>query len=374
MEALTAFVDAFYDYYERSGFAREEDQRLPSRDVMIRVCEILLHTSCLREEGRYSSFRVCFITPDSELLDSYLYSHTVLFEKPVLFQPQELHRLAPALNADMSYLMLDVSHEPYQSTGIVACYTVWEKVVSKEVSSGNRMPRIPNILVTGPGELAICFGEACLAAYRAGECVFFRTDAFVSTVVAQQLRKDSAVSEEDRLCMLYRILWNVSKYGHGGHIFFVPSAEVCDGRLNIKYRVNSRFAFHEEGDGDDVSLPDAKRKKEIIAYADMISKFTMVDGAVVLTKDFDLLGFGAETLMRKETRKEPDMCFISYNGREDKTKHFNDNGMRHRSCYHFCDMVEGTVGIIFSHDDVIKACTKHNGRVIVYDHVVLPLL
>ena len=88
----------------------------------------------------------------------------------------------------------------------------------------------------------------------------------------------------------------------------------------------------------------------------------------------DLLGFGAETLMRKETRKEPDMCFVSYNGKEDKTKHFNDNGMRHRSCYHFCDMVEGTVGIIFSHDDVIKACTKHNGKVIVYDHVVLPLL
>ncbi len=206
MEAVTAFVDAFYGDYVRSGYAREEDQHLPSKDVLVRVCGVLLNTSCFREEGRYSSFRVCFISPDSELLDSYLYSHTVLFENPISFQPRELHRLAPALNADM------------------------------------------------------------------------------------------------------------------------------------------------------------------------VSKFTMVDGAVVLTKDFELLGFGAETLVGKEIHQIPDMCFIGYDGKEDKTKHFSDNGMRHRSCYHFCDMVEGTVGIIFSHDDVIKACTKHNGRVIVYDHVVLPLL
>ena len=372
MEAVTAFVDAFYDDYVRSGYAREEDQHLPSKEVLVRVCGVLLNTSCFREEGRYSSFRVCFITPDSELLDSYLYSHTVLFENPIPFQPRELHRLAPALNADMSYLMLDVSHEPCQAIGIVASYTVWEKIMSKEVASGNRMPRIPNILVKGPGELEICFGEASLAAYKAGECVFFRTDAFVSTVVAQQLRKDSMVPEEDRLRMLYRVLWNVEKFGHGGHLFFVPSAGACEGRLNIKYRVKSRFAFQEKESAMD--LPDAKREKEIIAYADMISKFTMVDGAVVLTKNFDLLGFGAETLVREGNRKTPDMCFIGYDGKEDKTKHFHDNGMRHRSCYHFCDMVEGTVGIIFSHDDVIKACTKHNGRVIVYDHVVLPML
>ena len=37
MEAVTAFVDAFYGDYVRSGYAREEDQYLPSKDILIKV-------------------------------------------------------------------------------------------------------------------------------------------------------------------------------------------------------------------------------------------------------------------------------------------------------------------------------------------------
>ena len=77
MESVTSFVDAFYDYYNCLGYAEEEDQLLPSRDTLVKVCEILLNTSCLREEGRYSSFRVCFASPESELLYSCQYSHHV---------------------------------------------------------------------------------------------------------------------------------------------------------------------------------------------------------------------------------------------------------------------------------------------------------
>ena len=373
MESVVSFVDAFYDHYNRLGYAEEEDQLLPSRDTFVRVCEILLNTSCLREEGRYPSFRVCFASPDSELLDSYLYSHIVLFEHPVAFCLQELHHLAPALNADMSYLMLDVGHEPYQAIGIVASYTTWDRVVTKEILSGNRMPRIPNILVENPGELEFCLGEARLAAYAAGECVFFREDTFTATCVAEAFRKDSTVGEDDRLRMINRMIWNVSHYGHGGHIFFVPSAEACVGHIKIKYPVSSRFAFQSRNGSDTLLEKRQRKEKEIITYADMVSKFTMVDGAVVLTKNFELLGFGAETLSDKMDRK-PDTCFIGSDGREDTSKHFDDNGMRHRSCYLFCDAVEGTVAIIFSHDDVIKVCTKKDGRILVYDHVTLPFL
>ena len=67
------------------------------------------------------------------------------------------------------------------------------------------------------------------------------------------------------------------------------------------------------------------------------------------------------------------MCFIGQNNREDRTKHFYDNGMRHRACYRLCDAVEGSVAIIISQDGFIKACTKSDGKVIVYDQVALPL-
>ena len=68
------------------------------------------------------------------------------------------------------------------------------------------------------------------------------------------------------------------------------------------------------------------------------------------------------------------MCFIKYDGREDTTKHFKDHGMRHRAGYRFVDAVEGSVAFIISQDGIIEACTKHDGKVIVYDNVALPLL
>ena len=47
---------------------------------------------------------------------------------------------------------------------------------------------------------------------------------------------------------------------------------------------------------------------------------------------------------------------------------------RHCLRYRFVDAVEGSVAFIISQDGIIEACTKHDGKVIVYDNVALPLL
>ena len=128
MDGITGFVDAIYNCYENMGAAFEDDQKLPSKDVLEDVCQTLLNISCMREEGRFPSFRVCFIRPDSELLSAYIYSHTLLFSKPIEFNTREMNKLAPALNPDMSYLVLDISERPFKAIGIIASYTTWQKI------------------------------------------------------------------------------------------------------------------------------------------------------------------------------------------------------------------------------------------------------
>ena len=102
MDEIKSFVDTVYDRYGVLGFAAEEDQKLPPREVLEKVCHVLLNVSTMQEEQRYPSFRVCFIPPESELLQAYLYAHTMRFETPIPFHAKELHRLAPALNAEIS--------------------------------------------------------------------------------------------------------------------------------------------------------------------------------------------------------------------------------------------------------------------------------
>ena len=372
MEGLTSFVKAIDKYYERISQKIEEEQKIPPKEILKEVCSVLLNVSCMREEGRFPVFRVCFIKPGSEFLDAYIYAHAVLFKKPIEFRSGELHKLAPALNADMSYLMLDTTQKPFKAVGILAAYTTWEKIITKEMTTGNRMPRIPNILVSGPGELSACFGEAPIVNYNAGRCIFFRTDTFTSTLVAKQLENGAHVSERERLKLLYRILWHVNQFHHGAAVLIVPDEESCSEYIDLKYGLAAPFLFSDKDKLD--TLSQSARDKEIITYADLIAKLTNVDGSVVLTKDFDLLGFGAETLVDKMGSKHPAMCFIGYDNKEEEGKQFKDNGMRHRAAYRFCSAVKDSVAFVISQDGTIEACTEHDGKVVVYGNVALPLL
>lgn len=372
MSDISTFVDSVYDLYDQAVSDMEDDQKLPPRDILEEVCQVLLNVSCMREEGRFPSFRVCFVSPDSELLDTYIYSHVLLFKEPILFTARELNKLVPALNENMSYLMLDINERPFKAIGIIASYTAWQKIVTRELASGNRMPRIPNIFVGGPGELRLCFGETSIVNYDAGRCVFFRTDIFTSTPIAEELRNGSNISEKERLQLLYRVLWEVGFFEHGATILIVPSEEACEQFIDIKYQLPSRFMF---GGGTNIEKPSGKPKeKELVTYADMIAKMTSVDGAVVLTKDLDLLGFGAEVLTDKMGSRHPKMRFIGYDDQDQTYKTFQDNGMRHRAGYRFCSAVPGSVAFVISQDGVIEACTKHDGKVVVYDNVALPMI
>ena len=360
MDGLSAFVDAIYEYEikERSIRDYEEDQILPPKGIVEEVCQVLLNISSMREEGRFPSFRVCFVKPDSELLKVYIYSHVLLFKNPIEFNTRTIHKLAPALNPAMSYLMVDTSEKPFRAVGIIASYTAWEKIMTKELMSGNRMPRIPNILVNGPGELDACFGENSIVNYVSGNCVFFRKDTFTSTLIAEELAKDTQVSEKERLQLLYMVLWRATNYGHGAAVLIVPDEESCKKYIDVKYQLSSSYLF---GSGYEPDLHSSKaRDKDIITYADFIAKLTSVDGSVVLSKNFDLLGFGAETLVDKMGSKHPDMCFMRYDDTEDTSRQFKDNGMRHRAAYRFCSAVEGSVAFVVSQDRSIEACTKRD--------------
>lgn len=373
MNGLRAFVDAIFEYESTAEALHhfEEDQRQPSGEILEEVCQILLNVSCMREEGRFPTFRVCFISPDSDLLHAYLYSHVLLFKKPMEFNSRNLHRLAPALNPAMSYLVLDVRERPFKTVGIIASYTAWEKILTRELTSGIRMPRIPNILVSGPGELNACYGETSIVNYFAGKCVFFRTNTFSSTLVADQLSNGTNVPEKERLQLLHMILWRVSNYGHGAAILIVPDEESCREYVDLKYQLKTPYLFDDEYGLDIHSLK--AREKDLVTYAGFIAKLTSVDGSVVLTKDLDLLGFGAETLVDKMGSKHPELCFVRYDDTEDRSRQFKDQGMRHRAAYRFCYAVEESVAIVVSQDRSIEACTKHNGRVYVYDNVSLPM-
>lgn len=372
MGNLSSFIDAYIELYDRLGHFEEPAQILPPKDILMSVCETLLNVSCMREEGRFPNFRVCFLRPeDSGFLDGYIYAHKLDFKSPVPFTTSALHKLAPAINPSMSYLVVDTSVSPYVCTGIIASFTTWEKLIMGEVEGGNRMPQIPNIRVKDPGELEACFGETPLVGYSFGRNVVSRTDAFTRGFVFDTLSKYSRLHDNEWLHILFRVVWHVKKYAHGGTLLIVPSMESCKQYIDVKYKLPAKCMFKDSKSLVDVS--PVAREKETISYADFISKLTTVDGAVLLTHNFDLIGFGAEILTDKMEKEQPNMCFLNSNDTVNKTAKFTDNGTRHRSAYRFANAVPGAVAIIVSQDGIIKAVSKIGNRVMVYNNIALAL-
>ena len=58
MSDISTFVDSVYDLYDQAVSDMEDDQKLPPRDILEEVCQVLLNVSCMREEGGFPSFRV----------------------------------------------------------------------------------------------------------------------------------------------------------------------------------------------------------------------------------------------------------------------------------------------------------------------------
>ena len=369
MDEIRTFVERYCEHFNDSGLVTEEAQELPPAEEIISLCSTLLNVSCMREEGHFSSFRVCFLQPDSNFLDAYVYAHCLRFEKPVPFTVKDLRKLTPAINPGMSYLVLDLNHKPLMVTGIIAACTTWDKVIAGELSDGSMMPMIPNLYVKAPGEIDGCLGENTIVSYSFGSTVISRYDVFRDSLIAHALREGSSVAEQERTHFLSRVLWKVDRYRHGGTILIVPSAESCAGFIDIKYKLPCDFLFNEEKSLIDIS--SSVRENELVSYSDFIAKLTTVDGAVLLTKDLDLIGFGVEILTDKMEQKEPPMKFITSDNTVDEGRRFNDNGTRHRSGYRFAHEVESSVVIIVSQDGAVKACTKNQGDVVVYDNIAL---
>ena len=93
-----------------------------------------------------------------------------------------------------------------------------------------------------------------------------------------------------------------------------------------------------------------------------------------MNKDLDLIGFGGQGIADLPSIKPPRMRFVACDGHVEADRKFNDNGMRHRACYRFCEMIDDSVALIFSQDGSIEACTQDEGQVVVYLNVGIPSL
>jgi hypothetical protein len=275
--------------------------------------------------------------------------------------------------------------------------------------------------VTGPGRLTVARGLVTVAILHGG-----RITCPSSDVIESRWLQDTFASVREEVLSLHRdrtnrdalprrpidpqltsrinrhvvrrIISLVRSSRHGATLLFLPPEAVERSAhqtyINIKYQFANdaprrRFRallldiieeLSGRNDCDHIEQPVgwedylasrhdhvAELDEDIVELTQVLTSLSAVDGAVVLTRRFEVLGFGAEI-----SGELPDVTEVvrsrDADARETTLERAAGMGTRHRSVYRLCQFDPEMLAIVVSQDGGVRFIKQLDGRVAYWDH------
>ena len=325
---------------------------LPDQNILDDLISCCYQASLMREEDRPVRFRLilrepgCFDSKDGPPTGL----HRLPFGEPQPFDEYKLQRLSPA--TDFYRSLIGVRHgatEGLEIWGIVHSGSRWVQNVYGGRMVAPALPLSLVVYVTDPGRITVCKGPLTIATLNRGQIISPAHEVFDSAwlpasftsiraklwklhIAAKDAAKypwadlDPGIANTIAQQVARRIISYVRNTGHGGSILVVPPEMVEqvfeeNSYLSIEYRVTdeaTRKRFQtllvnlmntlaevygrKANKGKSVGWDEYVASNEeslalldeaVFDLAHLFADLTAVDGAVVFTEGFELLGFGA---------------------------------------------------------------------------------
>jgi len=386
--------------------------------TLARVLSVAYQASLLREEERPLSFRLLLAPPEHLPLEEGPPGghHRLRFDEPRSLDEQEIRRLAPA--AKMQRAMIGVSGETLSDLriwGLVQTGPAWLHAIQGGRARGAPMPEGLSVAVTGPGRILVSRGGITIAKLAGGQITGRSPDVFDSQwlpdacaenrrdVLAEHASGNGASLDAGLLRrvdqqLLRRIIANIRLSRHGGTVVILPHEEAervarTGKPVSLKYRFadeepRRRYrslqlrllaalvedgkhharaptweTYVESADPAFVAIDEA-----LLELAHTIAGLADVDGAVVMNKRFEVIGFGGEIV-----GDLPDVPRVmrarDLEGEEREEERTDGVGTRHRSLYRLCAAVPAAIGIVVSQDGSVRLVANKNGVVTYWDQL-----
>jgi hypothetical protein len=353
-------------------------------DALGVVLSVGYQAGLMREEERPVAFRLWFTGRRIPTSDDAgpTGRHVLRFDRPRPLDEHEVRRLAPAARLERAMIGVSGGDTGLVIWGMARTGTAWLDAVE-----AGREPRIESpqelvITVSGPGRIHVSLGGLTIAKLAGGVITGMSRDVFESQwlrdACADTRREllDAQASHRSRVPstdagilqlldqqLVRRIIATVRHARHGGTIVLMPQSRAEDvahsGRpIALKYRFDDdtarkRYAnlqlkflerlnlWAEHGEG---RMPDWKAgpdcsDPEIVAIdeafselAHTIASLSEVDGVVLVSKRFEVMGFGGEIV--GELPDVPTvMRALDLEGERRVEESTERVGTRHRSLY-----------------------------------------
>jgi DNA integrity scanning protein DisA with diadenylate cyclase activity len=93
-----------------------------------------------------------------------------------------------------------------------------------------------------------------------------------------------------------------------------------------------------------------------------------VDGAVAITQQFELIGFGAE-ISGKLDRIDTVAKALDPEGRDLRQERADCVGTRHHSAYSLCNALHDVLALVVSQDGTVQLARRNRGMVTIWDQL-----
>jgi hypothetical protein len=424
-QQLASFIAEHWLDVDQDHRWTKGDFELPVFPMLETLISVVYQASLLREEERPLSFRVVIAEPSSFTAENGPPSglHRLVFDELIPFTPAELKSLAHAASFHRSLIGVTISGDKGPHVwGIVHSGTRWLHGLHGGRGSAPCMPPALVINVTGPGRIEVCKGATTVGQLSQGRVFGPSTNVFQSTwlqeLFARTRAERMALHEEAKDAsgqdwaaldpelthiidqhMIKRVLAAIRAFKHGGTLIMVPP-EIADSLLQPNDYVSIRYRFADEeprarfrtlivsmmnllsctapaNNGQSyVSWEDYQQSTDprvaeldegIFEMSHLIAALSTVDGAVIMTRRFEVLGFGAE--IRCDLADVNNVArALDLEGTRFKLESTRGVGTRHRSAYNMCKELPETLAIVISQDGGIRFVRNHADQVMYWDH------
>jgi hypothetical protein len=393
-----------------------------SHDRLREALSVSFHASLTSEETRPTRFRLLLTHPD-QLPEAGAPNAGVLrlkFDQSRPFTADELRRLSPSTPFEQSLIGAHEEAGEMRIWGIAHSGPGWLAPTWGGRSSTPNWTYDPIIHVTAPGHLRVRCAGKLVGALERGELVDAMMDVFDSKWLpamfarerqqvqeehaALQARSTSPTAVEQSLVgrigqhLLRRIIQLVLGARHGGLILVVDAArgpiESALAGLHLKYcfeaseprgryrtlllqildRIAAGTTNASVNWSDFVRDPNPdleKLEQAVFEMSRVIASLSAIDGAVVLDKQFAILGFGAEVAGELPAPHRVWRA-IDTEAREREPSAIESVGTRHRAAYRFVQGHPRGLAIVISHDGGVSFVANRHNEVVFWEQSVSP--
>jgi len=404
-EDLARFIRERWDEY-RAG-------ALPEQYALETLISVCYQAGLLREEERAVTFRVILCEPDrlppNEGPPGGM--HRLEFPETRQFDIQELRRISPAADYYRSLVGVCVDADgELRIWGLVHSGPRWLREGQGGRDAPPPLPRALILRVHGPGRIGVDVGLEALCKLEEGRLsdtsmnVFdsrWLPDTFapvrgelaeIHAGLRDQARKKGEVwarLDNDIIRVigqhtLKRIITAVRDSHHGGTIVIVPpdlaDDILADRYVSLKYKFTDaeprrRFrtlivdvmnalarTYAGTPARDPVGWEDYEASSDdelteldeaIFEVAHLIAGLTAVDGAVVMTQRFEMLGFGGEISGDLPAVKTVARA-LDVEADAAVEESAEGVGTRHRSAYRLCKELSDVIAVVLSQDGNVR--------------------